>query len=206
MGLESLAIGGITGLLQSGYGLYQLLHGNSQLNKLQRPEYQVDKGIQYNQQLAANNASFGLDDSSKQIATDAAERGLGTTVRSQFDTGQSLGAANRAYQTQVDSFKDLAIADYEAKQQKQSILAGANKDLADEQLRAFDYNKNQPYQLAYQKYTQQTNAGPQNIFGGLNQIGSMFTPFGNMFGNKNDSGTNQPNGQGSNFSNFYQWQ
>ncbi len=187
----SLLLGGISGLGQIGYGLFQTIHGNHKLNQLQRPQYSPDENITFNRNLAAQNANTGLGDQSLQIATDAAERGLGTTVNAGLSTGQGLSGANRAYQNQIDSFKDLSFADAQQKMKNQEALMNANKDLSTENLRAFDYNKNQPYQLAYSKYTQQTNAGPQNIFGGLNQIGSMFSPFGN--GNKNDSGTTQPN-------------
>ena len=104
MGLESLnpigmAIGGAGELFKLIYGIQQMFHGNSQLNKLEanRPQYEIPQEYNYNQALAGQAASGGLPDSAKNFYADSIERGLGSTIGASLKTGQGLGAINNAY-------------------------------------------------------------------------------------------------------------
>jgi len=201
MGLESLnpigaIIGGATDLFKTFYGLGQMIHGNKKLNESEanRPQYQIDPNIQYNQQLAGQMASEGLPSSAKNWYTDSIERGLGSTIQAAKDTGQGLGSITNSFGAANDSFRNLLAMDAEAKARNQSILMSANKDLALENLRAWDINKNIPFQQKYNRYTNQTNAGAQNLFGGGSALGADAAfGFNNFVGNK-QSGTGGGNG------------
>lgn len=200
MGLESLSPIGLgidagAGALQSIYGLYEMLHGNKKLSELQRPTLTVDPLYKYNQQLAGQQASEGFSDSSKNFFANQIDRGLGSTINAALKTGEGLGTINNAFQSSNDAFQNLLAQDAIQKQKNQQILMGANKDLAEENLRAWDYNVNAPYQQAFAKYTQQTNSGAQNLFGGLKGIGADFTSggFDSFLKQSNGTGTSQPN-------------
>ncbi len=196
MGLESLnpigaIIGGATDLFKTFYGLGQMISGNKKLNELEanRPQYQVDPNILYNQQLAGQMASEGLPSSAKNWYTDSIERGLGSTIQAAKDTGQGLGSITNAFGSANDSFRNLLAMDAESKMAKQQLLMGAKRELRDENLRAWDINQNIPFQQKYSRYTNQTNAGAQNLFGGGMGLGADAAYGFNNFGGNKQSGT-----------------
>lgn len=183
MGAESftpvgIAIDAATELFKLGYGGYQVIKGNKGLKDLERPYLGISPEIQQNRDLAGQIASQGYSDSAKNFATDSIERGLGSTISSAERTGQGLNSIQSAYSSSTDAFRNLLAMDAQQKLANQGVLMSANKDLADDKLRAWDYNVNQPFQTAFQKYTQMTNSGVQNIFGGAKGVGSALTSGG----------------------------
>lgn len=200
-------LGAIPALFKTIYGVGQTIGGNKNLKNLDRPTYEVSPEITQNRNLAGQIASQGLPDSSKNFYTDSIERGLGSTISSAERTGAGLGAVQDAYSTSTDAFRNLLALDANAKMKNQQVLMDANKDLADQKLRAFDYNQNIPYQQAYNKYTQQTNSGSQNIFGGLEGLASAFTGGiggGQKVGATTGNGTANLQGGMSGFQNYQQ--
>lgn len=177
MGAESLSpigmgIGAGADLLKSVFGAYQFLHGNSKLNKLERPEYEQDQNILNNQQLAGQIASQGIPDAQKNFYSDQINSGLGSSLNAITQGGGGLGYVTNALGQSNNSFAQLLAMDAESKLRNQDVLMNANKDVRDENMKAFDYNKNRPYELAYNKWSAMTNSGAQNIFGGLKGIGA----------------------------------
>ena len=190
MGLESLnpissGISTATDLFKLFYGVGQTISGNKKLNNLEdnRPIYNVDPSIKYNQQLAGQIASQGIPDSAKNWYTDSIERGLGSTINAGLSSGQGLGQITNAFGAANNSFRDLLAQDAMMKQKNQQILMEANKDLRDENLRAFDWNSAQKYADSYKRYSDQTNAGAQNIYGGGQGLGSMGQIWGDYYKN-----------------------
>lgn len=182
MGLESLnpaglAISGGADLLKSLYGVYQMIHGNSQLNKLQHPDYKPDQNILNNQKLAGSIASEGIPDSAKNFYSNQIDRGLGSGISATLQGGGGLGYINQLFQSSNDAYGSLMAKDAMQKLQNQQLLMGANKDVADENTKAFSWNKAVPYQLEYSKLVNQSNAGAENLFGGAKGIGTNFAGF-----------------------------
>jgi len=184
----SLAAGGIGELFKGIFGAYQMIHGNKKLNDLEanKPEYQIDPNIQYNQQFAGQLASQGIPDSAKNWYTDSIERGLGSTIQAAKETGQGLGSITTAFGSSNDAFRQLLALDAEQKQKNAQLLMGANKDMAAENLKAFDYNKNIPYQNAYNRWSSMTNSGATNIFGATQGLSSNGQMWGDYLNNKDN--------------------
>ncbi len=186
----SMAIGAGSDLFKTFYGLEQMITGNNKLDKLNqnRPQYQVDPNIQYNAQLAGQLASEGLPSSTKNFYGDQIERGLGSTITATLQGGGGLGYVNNAYQSSTDAFRQLLSMDAQQKLQNSQILMGAKKDLRDENLQAWNYNVNVPFQQQWNRYTNQTNSGAQNIFGGGQGLGADTLGLWDAFGNNKGGG------------------
>jgi len=117
MGAESLSPVGLgidagINLFKIFYGLGQTISGNKKLNDLEknRPVYNADPNILYNQQLAGKMASEGIPASAKNWYTDSIERGLGSTIQAAKDTGQGLNSSFlQAFLRQLSSLSILAF-------------------------------------------------------------------------------------------------
>ena len=196
------AIGVGTDLFKTILGITQLIGGNKKLNNLEdnRPIYEQDKNILYNQKLSQQNASQGFGNQYLNLATDNINRNVGTTTNAFLKTGQGLNTVTNTFDQGNSDFMNMLMRDYEQKARNQEGLYRANKDVADENLRAFDYNKNIPYQQKYNRAVQQTNSGAENIFGGGNDLASMsqLFDFGSMFGGGNKDGASNDTGMGVN--------
>lgn len=196
------AIGVGTDLFKTILGITQLIGGNKKLNNLEdnRHIYEQDKNILYNQKLSQQNASQGFGNQYLNLATDNINRNVGTTTNAFLKTGQGLNTVTNTFDQGNSDFMNMLMRDYEQKARNQEGLYRANKDVADENLRAFDYNKNIPYQQKYNRAVQQTNSGAENIFGGGNDLASMsqLFDFGSMFGGGNKDGASNDTGMGVN--------
>ena len=167
-----LGIGAGADVLKSIFGAYQFLHGNNKLNKLERPEYEVDKNILQNQQLGGQIASQGIPDSAKNFYSDQINTGLGSGLNAITQGGGGLGYVSNVLNSSNNSFRNLLAMDAEQKLKNQQVLMDANKDVRDENMKAFDFNKNIPYQNAYNRWSAMTNSGAENIFGGMKGLGA----------------------------------
>lgn len=190
--IASMGISSGIDLFKLVYGLTQTIGGNKQLNQLEdsMPKYQIDKGITDNKNIAAQTASQGFGDATKNYYGDVIERGLGSTIQAGLQTGQGLEFVNNAFGNANDAYRSFLAQDAQQKIQNQQILFDANKDLRDENLRAFDYNENIPWQMKYNRATQKTNAGAQNIFGGGMGVGADVAGLGDAAGGSSDSASN----------------
>ena len=63
-------------------------------------------------------------------------------------------------------------------------------NIKDENKTAFDYNQNIPFQLKLARANQQSNAGAQNIYGGLSQGAGLFGANAELGGNRGSGGGN----------------
>jgi hypothetical protein len=183
------AISTASNLFKLFYGVGQTISGNKKLNQLEdnRPIKTVDPNILYNQQLAGQIASQGIPDASKNFYTDSIERGLGSTIQASLDSGQGLNTINQSFGNANDSFRQLLSMDAEQRLKNQQVLMDANKEVRDENLRAWDWNEAQKYGDKYKRYSDQTNAGAQNIFGGGQGVGSDLQIWNDYYKNMEDA-------------------
>ncbi len=168
----SLAFDATSQGMKSLYGLFQLLHSSKGLKNLQFPTTSVDPNILQNKMLAGQYASEGIPDSARNFAADAIDRNLGSSIGAGLASGQSVGFINNAAQGSNEAFQNLMMQDALQKSRNRETLLDANKQLADENLRVFNWNKVVPYEQKFNQFTNQTNAGAQNIFGGLQGFGA----------------------------------
>lgn len=186
----SLALGGVSDLAKTGFGIWQFLKGNKDYKNLMnnRPIYEQDQNILNNQKIAGQIASQGIPDATKNYFTEGVERGLGSSIKAGLDTGQGINGITSMYQNSIDAWKDFLSKDASQKLQNQNVLLGANKDVADENKTAFDYNQNIPFQLKLARANQQSNAGAQNIFGAANNATGLFGANAELGGNGGGGG------------------
>ena len=184
IGAIGAGIAGASELFKLIYGIAQTAKGNKQLNQLEQtmPQYQQDQGILDNKNMAAQTASQGFGDATKNYYGDVIDRGLSSTIQAGLNTGQGLGFVNNAFSNANDAYRGFLAEDAQQKIRNQQVLFDANRDLRDENIRAFDYNENLPWQLKYNRATQKTNAGAQNIYGGGAGVGSSLMMLGDTLG------------------------
>lgn len=210
MGLESLSPVGLgidaaSQLFRLIYGAGQMISGGKGLKDLQRPELTQDPFLKQNQLAAGQKSSSGYGDQFLNFGGDAIERNLGTSINAGLKTGEGLGFINNAAGTANNAFQQMLMADAMQKSRNQDALTEANKGLSEDRLRMFNWNSAIPYEQDFNKFTNQTNSGVQNLFGGAQGFGSSAIGFGDYFsgsgggngfgsGNKTgiDMGTSQP--------------
>lgn len=123
---------------------------NSQISDLisKRPKYNISQQYGDNQGLAKANA-FGRDRSSMIQESNIEQDAANATAQGKDVASSSSGLLNML--SQITSNKNNAlrgVASDEAaiQQQKLGQVFATNKDMAEEQDKAWDYNVNQPYQ------------------------------------------------------------
>lgn len=179
-----LGIGAAGDLFKTIFGISQMVKGNKDYRNLIQnvPQYQVDPNILYNQSLAQNIAQQGIPSQARNLYTENVERGLGSTLNAITQGGGGLNMANQVFQSGNDAFRKFLEMDAMQKLQNQETLMNANKDVREENLRAFQQNQMLPFQLKFQRSNQLSNAGTQNLFGGLQDLGKLGMGFGDMLG------------------------
>lgn len=140
----------------------------SQINDLirKRPKYKISDEYAQNQGLATSQA-FGRDRSIQQQETNLGEEAAGAISRAQDVSSSSSGLLN-AIQNIVGSkntaLRGLAADEAAIQNQKIMQLYGVNKDAAEEQDKAWNYNVNQPYQTRMNELVQRRKARQENLF------------------------------------------
>lgn len=198
--IAAIIAAGAAATYQVGHGLHQTYGKDNKYNRMVRDlaKYQVDPNIKYNRDLAATMANEGLPSSAKNFYGDQIDRGLSSTISAIHGGGGNLGQINQSFGQSTDAFRNLMAMDAQQKQQNQLLLMNANKDLASENMKAWNYNVNIPQQLILGHFEKRRNQGPQNIVGGLTGISNAFAMGagasngggGNKMGS--DTGTTQP--------------
>jgi hypothetical protein len=204
LALAGLGLKGGADLFKTIYGITQMFKGNNMYKDLMNniPQYEVDPNIQYNLSLAKNIAQQGIPSQARNLYTENVERGLGSTIAAMQQGGGGLNMLNQAYQSSTDAFRNFMMQDAQQKLANQQAVIQAGKDVRDENLRAFQQNEMLPFQLKYQRSNQLSNAGSQNIFGGMSGLGNTAFGFEDLFGSNvggKDMGTSKPGGQSSGF-------
>jgi len=191
-------ISAVTALYKAGSGIAQSSSGNKKLKELEgnMPSYEIDQSIVDNKNMAAQLASQGFGDATKNYYGDVIERGLGSTIQAGLQTGQGLEGITNAFGSANDAFRSFLLQDALQKIENQKILMDANRDLRDENIRAFDYNENIPWQLKYNRATQKTNAGMQNTYSGGKDTASSLMLLSDTLGNGSGGGGDKYSGGG----------
>lgn len=184
-------------------GAGQRWQGLKGLANLKQPQYEIDKNIQLNQQLAGQYASQGYGNQFLNLGGDMVERGLGSSINASLSSGQGLNNINNAYQTSTQAFQEFLMADAMQKSRNREVLMLANKDLAKENMKAFNWNSALPWQLDYNKFTNMVNAGMLNQNSGTEDTGSSMAQMGDAFGSFNQGGNMGGNSNQGNWGGGY---
>jgi hypothetical protein len=98
-----------------------------------------------------------------------------------MSSGQFLNSALGAQEKELDAIRNLGLMSAQWRGQQQQGLAGAQQMMGGLQDVQFQTNKLDPWNIKANMANEQRQAGMQNLFGGLGDIGSTAM---NYFGTK----------------------
>jgi hypothetical protein len=181
LGPIGAAIGGGLGLIKGIFGAVQTAQGTRQLNSLlnNRPQYQISQGYQdafKTYQSMANSQLPGYDIMKGQIDQSGA-RTQANLERGAMSSNQLMSGALSSQDKELDAIKNLGLMSAQYRQQQQQNLAGAQQMMGGQQDKAFDYNVNQPWEIRANMAAGKAGVGQQNLFSGLQDIGSSLQNF-----------------------------
>ncbi len=164
------------GAVYSGYKIAHGIHQQNLANKAaaanQRPTYNIPQGEYDNLYMAENNASQGLDQGSKQIMTNNADRGLATSLNSVLRGGGDANAAGNIYDNYLNGISNITLMDNAQKIQNVNKLVASRNRMSDEQDKAWQINQYAPWADKAQQIAQQKSYGQQQIDSGIGSLAS----------------------------------
>jgi hypothetical protein len=166
------------GLLEGGYQFFHSLSdekkSKAELERLQRPFYDIQNEFYQNRNMAAQQAQGGLTSTAKDYYTSQTERGLGSGVQAILGVGGDAGDISKLFDRFSQSTFNVAAADSEAQAKNIQYFMDTNKDLAGQKITQWSLNELQPYEDKLAQLTERIKADEQNKFGGVNTaIGSL---------------------------------
>lgn len=214
-GLKALGIGSgiqaLMGLGRSIVGGVQTMRANKALKNFKFPQYTMPSELEnmlsmYQQRANAQELpGQSLIENKLGAQTTFGQR---NAEKYASTSGQALGATTGLYGLQMNAVRDLGIKFADFKSQRQSELGQAQQVMAQAQDKQWEINQWLPAQYQYNQLQSQKQAGANNLWGGLQDVGSagmnfmgaqnqmntmqgMYPQYGNMGG----IGGSQPNAQ-----------
>lgn len=179
------AIAGTAAALQAASGIAQSIKGKKIQRSTVRPSYAIPDEIKENLKRAQQEATYGLDAASKQIATQGADRNTAASLYGGSSRRAGLAGMAGVVQSGNDAFANLAQMDAMELSRKKQLAAQAGSEMAGYKDKAFQINEFDPYQLKIDESQALIGAGLQNIGGALGTAGSVgMTMEMNGLGNK----------------------
>lgn len=172
------AIGGVVG---AGAGLIGGLSAKKKRDKAAkaasvRPEYQIPQEIYQNKAMyeaMANSSRIpGQAQIEKQIGQSQTQS-INASQKAAGSSADALAAVGGIQQNTLDQYGNLAAMGAQYQAQNKDKLAASRDDLADFKQQEFNYNKNQPWQIAFaqnQKLQDQNRMDNQNV---VNDVQSL---------------------------------
>ena len=183
MGLAIPILGAVGGAIQSIVGAGKARKYGRQLNQLveNSPHYDPNQSIMdyYNTALQRYNVN-PTDTALYKRNMQNINRGLATGISSLQDRRSALGGISSLLRASNDASLNAEVAAEQQRNQRFGELGSASQLKAGEEAKAFEQNKMLPYNLKYNLLSQRAgaannlvNTGLSNIFGNLQNIGSM---------------------------------
>ncbi len=173
--LGGLISGGL-GLAKSIFGGVQAAKAQKKMNKLMsnRPTYQIPEAYQKMLGIYQNMAQGEMPGQSyyENMIGQTTARALSNAERGAISSQAFQGSVLNAQDKELEALNNLALMGVQYKTQQMQNLAGAQEKMGQLQDTAFEYNKNQPWQMQMNMAAGNRQAGMQNLFGGLGEIGS----------------------------------
>lgn len=167
-------VGLLLGAVQAGIGIYQYAKGKSDMNKLNRPTYNIPDEVKENLTDAQLQALEGLPEAQKKQYIENVQRARSASLSRARDLKSGLVGLSGVYQNEVDAYKSLLGQDVAARQANQVKLSQARGQMAQYKDKQFEVNQMQPYKQAYNEAQSMQGSGMQNIVGGLSSgLGSL---------------------------------
>ncbi len=155
-----------------------------------RPEYQIPQEVFQNQAMydAMSKSSRvpGQDQIEKQIGQ-LQTQSLNASQKAAGSSADALSAVGNIQQNTLGQYGQLAQMGAEYQMQNKDKLANARNNTADFRQQAFDYNKNQPWQIAFgqnQKLQDQNRLDNQNVVNDVQALSAMGSSAYDKYGKK----------------------
>lgn len=165
-------IGGAEGAGQLISGIFQKSKAKKIARKNIRPVYDIQQPILDNQALAESRASEGLSDSAKQAYTTNADRGISASIDAILKGGGTVNNIADIYDTYQSGIGKMALVDEEMRAKNIKELITQNNTLAAEKDKQWQVNTFAPYADKAQAAAVLSKQGSDNIWKGINTIGS----------------------------------
>lgn len=173
--LGGLISGGL-GLAKSIFGGVQAAKAQKKMNKLMsnRPTYQIPEAYQKMLGIYQNMAQGEMPGQSyyENMIGQTTARALSNAERGAISSQAFQGSVLNAQDKELEALNNLALMGVQYKTQQMQNLAQAENQYGQLQDQAFNYNVAQPYDIQLNMANERKQAGVQNIFGGLGDIGS----------------------------------
>jgi hypothetical protein len=178
IGLGLSALGGIGKTI---FGLFQQ-HKAHQIHPVYNP-YEISPEAKSQLGLAQqlyNGRMFGAGDMEKNIGAGQAGY-LNNINRNATDSAQALALGGLSQGVSNNAYHNLQTQESQNKYAMVNNLNNAQQNMQNEEWKKYQ-DMMQKYQLDMGVKTSTEQAGIQNMFGGVNDLGSMGLLMGNMFG------------------------
>lgn len=142
-----------------------------ELSKLKTPFYKIQDEYTQNRNIAANMASQGLPEATKNYYTTEAQRGLGSTLGALSQTGGvSPNEAGRLMDIYNQSINRVASEYAQQRVSNIQTFFNLNKELAGQKTTQWTINEYAPYERKLKEITNRIAAAKQNQNTGFNDI------------------------------------
>jgi hypothetical protein len=167
-----LAVALIPAAMQAGTGLYQMIKGQQDASKLNRPTYQIPEEIKSKLTLAQQRSLEGMPDASKKLFIDNMQRSSAFGLRNLSSRQAGLAGIPELVQGQTDQGRQMATQDAQARLINEQNLGAVQSEMAGYRDKAFDVNQLTPYTQKAQAAQALIGAGLQNIGGAVQGAGT----------------------------------
>jgi hypothetical protein len=180
-GLIGAIIGGGVGLAKGIIGGIQTARANKQFNRLManRPQYNISQGYQdafKTYQKLANSQLPGYGIMQGQIG-EATAKTMDYAERGAMGSNQYMSEALQSQDKELEAIKNLGLMSAQWRTQQQQGLAGAQNQMGQLQDQSFQYNQVDPWNMKANMAAEKAGVGMQNLFGGLENLGSSISNF-----------------------------
>jgi hypothetical protein len=170
------AIGAGLGGIKALIGGIQAAKGTNQLNSLlaNRPQYTIPQGYQdafKSYQQMANSNLPGYDIMKSQIDQTGAQT-QSNLERGAMSSNQLMSGALSSQDKELKAIQNLGLMSAQWKATQQQNLIQGQQMMGGQQEQAWNYNVNQPWEIKANMAAGKAGVGQQNLFSGLQDIGS----------------------------------
>ena len=174
-------INSAVGLGKAIFGGIQAIRGRKQMKSLlaNRPQYDISQGykdaLSTYQQLASGNMP-GFDIAKGMIEQNTANTNQ-ALERGAMGSNQYMSGVLSGQNKQYDAIKNFYLANAQYQSQAKQNLAGAQNQFGQIQDTQFQTNQLDPWNIKANMANENRQAGAQNLFGGLGDIGGSLMNF-----------------------------
>lgn len=190
-------IGGVVGVLGTGYGIYsgarQKSKAKKELERLnaEQPVEKIPTEVTQNQQLASLRAKTGLPSEQYAMGMKNIQRNEAKTLRGAADRRMGLGLLASVNDNTNRAIGNLDVANAEARLKNEKVLMDTNNQVANWKKGIYDRNVRQVWERNYDYNMGLLGQGNQNIANSITSgIGAIGALASTAAGNSNSTWAN----------------